>query len=1281
MPVILKIIAPIDTTHSITPDDCEITPHIRRLELRYVYISLWWKQATINCSAAPVPSVCRQQQERQRQETMNILAPKKSDAARALQDEVLKSHMVDDSIYEDIEDGKSSNENSSSAGHSSSNPSTTDFGSRTGGEERATEICAVTKQDTKNVNRTKFLVYLSLIFAATTVGTLTYFFTKRSEDDSFTLEFAEYADAAHQTIDATTKNIFGQIKLLSVTLTSHSLANGAFPNVTISRFDRRADEARKLSGSGLIYYAPIVKESQRKGWEQYAYENQEWVYTDWLFHEGESGYEQNPGNISRNIYGFHDAIKILDQDPLWEKTVKSAEWDSINQDLSLSEDLGPPSPVIDEPFYLPIWEAGPVPRNASVCNFDLYTKPAFKPVVDQALEINRMLFSRVWALPIVTYFMTHGELIYTEPESFLLHPIYEDFHPDAKTVAFIIAKIEWHSFFVNILPPGVNGVLVEVEGSCGDRFSYLMNGNETTYLGTGHYHEEKYEGMKLDYDFAEDARYDGPNKMTDLGACDYTIAFYPTAEFAQSYYTNKPAVYCILVVMVFVFTLLLFAAYDYMVYRRQAKLVFTAARTKAIVSSLFPKEVHDRIMAEAEAQAHKEEAAKRTFGFAPKSQLREFLAEDAGQDMSGDAIFKTKPIADLFPAVTVMFADLVGFTAWSSMREPAQVFILLETLYNEFDQIAKRRRVFKVETIGDCYVAVCGLPEPRKDHATVMCRFARDCLYKIDTVTKSLELSLGPDTAELGLRIGLHSGPVTAGVLRGERARFQLFGDTVNGTARIETTGVKNRIHLSPETAEVLQGAGKGHWARLREDKIVINSASEVQTFWLDIKGSNAKSQTSGASGSDDTHSNADDDEDERDVQVIPNLTKLNEAMKENVGQKINPLSERNMRLVSWNIEILYRILREQVARRQALGIKAESVERMQALEMEKLDCDTIAIDEVQDTLQLPKFDAAAAKRQKSATDIELDDTVHQQLTEFIQTMAALYRSNPFHNFEHASHVTMSVVKLLSRIIAPEIESESQDAAHKNLHDHTFGITSDPLTQLGVVMAALIHDVDHTGIPNSQLIVEQTSIASYYNQKSIAEQNSLDIAWEVLMQDCFKDLRRVIYTTTEEFKRFRQLLVNVVLSTDIMDKDLSAKRKERWNFAFDGQNGLSVSERNDRKATIVIEHLIQASDVAHTMQHWHIYRKWNARLFEEQFKAWKDGRSQTDPTHGWYQGEIGFFDFYIIPLAKKLKDCGVFGVSSDEYLNYALHNRREWEIKGQGIISEMVEQMKAKYLW
>jgi class 3 adenylate cyclase len=88
-------------------------------------------------------------------------------------------------------------------------------------------------------------------------------------------------------------------------------------------------------------------------------------------------------------------------------------------------------------------------------------------------------------------------------------------------------------------------------------------------------------------------------------------------------------------------------------------------------------------------------------------------------------------------------------------------------LYGAFDAVARRRGVFKVETIGDSYVAVCGLPVPRKNHAVVMAKFAVNCRNKTNQICQELELSLGPGTADLKLRIGLHSGPVTAGVLRG----------------------------------------------------------------------------------------------------------------------------------------------------------------------------------------------------------------------------------------------------------------------------------------------------------------------------------------------------------------------------------------------------------------------------------------------------------------------------------------------------------------------------------
>ena len=276
----------------------------------------------------------------------------------------------------------------------------------------------------------------------------------------------------------------------------------------------------------------------------------------------------------------------------------------------------------------------------------------------------------------------------------------------------------------------------------------------------------------------------------------------------------------------------------------------------------------------------------------------------------------------------------------------------------------------------------------------------------------------------------------------------------------------------------------------------------------------------------------------------------------------------------------------------------------------------------------------------------------------------------------------MSVTKLLSRIVAPtelELDTDSGESRLATLHDHTYGITSDPLTQFACAFSALIHDVDHTGVPNAQLIKEGSNLATVYNNRSVAEQNSLVLAWDLLFQSQFDQLRTAICATEAELCRFRQLIVNSVMATDIADKDLKTLRNARWDKAFD-EKAASLTENPrdavNRKATIVIEHLIQASDVSHTMQHWHVYRKWNECFFRECYAAYKAGRADQDPSVNWYKGEIGFFDFYIIPLAKKLKDCGVFGKSSDEYLNYALQNRAEWEAQGREIVAKMVEQVK-----
>eukprot|EP00538_Stauroneis_constricta_P012395 CAMPEP_0119571056 /NCGR_PEP_ID=MMETSP1352-20130426/43927_1 /TAXON_ID=265584 /ORGANISM="Stauroneis constricta, Strain CCMP1120" /LENGTH=1560 /DNA_ID=CAMNT_0007620735 /DNA_START=72 /DNA_END=4756 /DNA_ORIENTATION=- len=637
-------------------------------------------------------------------------------------------------------------------------------------------------------------------------------------------------------------------------------------------------------------------------------------------------------------------------------------------------------------------------------------------------------------------------------------------------------------------------------------------------------------------------------------------------------------------------------------------------------------------------------------------------------------LFETKPIADLFPNTTVLFADIAGFTAWSSVREPSQVFTLLETTYSAFDKIARQRKVFKVETVGDCYVAVTGLPRPTKHHATIMVQFAKQCRTKFNELVKQMEVTLGPDTGELGIRMGMHSGPVTAGVLRGDKSRFQLFGDTVNTAARIETTGSRNRIHISSETAELIIAAGKEEWIRKRPDTVTAKGKGTLQTYWINVQDDTG---TDGQASSDgNNNSNKAWQGGKPTDQVVP--SSVNASNLKDIEESLPPNIRR---LVQWNVEILKKLLKQIIAKRQETEPVQCDSEEMRSFELQ-LTRNRMVLDEVVEIISLPKYKnkPSSLKAKVDVKNVKIPDEVVEQLKQFVYTIAALHkRTNPFHNFEHASHVTMSVSKLLSRIVAPDIVGSKEDL-EETLHDHTYGITSDPLTQFAVVLSALVHDADHSGVSNMQLIKEDHKLAEIFNNKSVAEQNSVVLAWEKLMCSPFLDLRRCIYSNPSEMFRFRQIMVNTVLATDIFDKELQTLRRNRWDAAFRQwvRDSAPIQEDRNRKATIVMEHLIQASDVSHTMQHWHVYQKWNERLFSEMTAAYRNGRMDKDPAEGWYNGELWFFDNYVIPLAKKLKECGVFGVSSDEYLQYALENRREWQSKGEEIVTTMVEKYKVE---
>eukprot|EP00980_Cylindrotheca_fusiformis_P007472 scaffold1549_cov105-Cylindrotheca_fusiformis.AAC.1 len=398
--------------------------------------------------------------------------------------------------------------------------------------------------------------------------------------------------------------------------------------------------------------------------------------------------------------------------------------------------------------------------------------------------------------------------------------------PDAgnRSVVAILSMItQWDSFILPNMPPDADGLIVVVSNSCQKVITFALTDVDVVYLGDGDLHQAEYESLKREFYFTpKSSPISGIGFSEDY--CPYKVSVYPSAKMEEKFETAEPSVFAGIVAGIFLFTLVVFLIYDILVERRQRYLAETASKSNAIVSALFPEIVRDRMF---------ETEEKNTKHRGMKSSAVESMDSNTFHGAGGR---EGAPIANLFTKSTVMFGDISGFTAWSSSREPVDVFTLLETLYRAFDNIARDMDVFKVETIGDCYVAVTGLPNPQDDHHLRMVRFARRSLDQMIVRTKEMETTLGPDTRNLGFRIGIHSGPVTGGVLRGEKSRYQLFGDTVNMASRMESTGHRNQIQISQATASLIVASGKGHWLRKREGLVQVKGKGAVQTFWVKSK-------------------------------------------------------------------------------------------------------------------------------------------------------------------------------------------------------------------------------------------------------------------------------------------------------------------------------------------------------------------------------------------------------------------------------------------------------------
>ncbi|MCK5720058.1 MAG: response regulator [Thiomargarita sp.] len=155
-------------------------------------------------------------------------------------------------------------------------------------------------------------------------------------------------------------------------------------------------------------------------------------------------------------------------------------------------------------------------------------------------------------------------------------------------------------------------------------------------------------------------------------------------------------------------------------------------------------------------------------------------------------------IADSFPEATVLFSDLVGFTELSAGISASELVKKLNQIFSAFDQLTKKHGLEKIKTIGDAYMLVAGVPTPRPDHAKAVASLALDMLKALKEVNEKYDNSFR-------IRVGIHSGPVVAGVIGKHKFNYDLWGDTVNIASRMESQGVPDKIQVSEVTYQLIK--------------------------------------------------------------------------------------------------------------------------------------------------------------------------------------------------------------------------------------------------------------------------------------------------------------------------------------------------------------------------------------------------------------------------------------------------------------------------------------------
>ena len=492
---------------------------------------------------------------------------------------------------------------------------------------------------------------------------------------------------------------------------SNNTSSPSWPFVTIHDFERRASRVSDAHQLSSLWLVPRVNNESRMEWCHFAVTSRE----NWL---QESWDDILSPNINTTVSKHNRQLEQKD-------TPHNLCTLGVGQQANATSETG---------VLLPLWQTSPPLSNTSLYDVDVRS---LLPLTMSSALWNGLPVLGESVIPSQDKDSTMHDILAregdgraTEPVLIVAVPIQD--HNSTMTPATLVAIVRWSALLEDaVLEEGGAICTVSQLDTC---FQFQSGTGAVTYLGTEVCSVSSPSQMseRIDVNASTQALWSKrPNALQlATSGLSYEFRVIPTRT---AYMSFVPLVSAVILVLFLVAVTLLFLAYDCLVQHRQKKVAMEAIRSSQIVKSLFPAGVRDRLFQQAtqstssaadntqndfEYDGDTSESSEtlvmrssKTTRVPPKRRLRHFLRHhhsaghlhpDASTVVTLSHNDKQKPIADLFPSCTVLFADIAGFTAWSSERDPTQVFTLLQQLYAAMDAVARKLGVFKVSQVNLC---------------------------------------------------------------------------------------------------------------------------------------------------------------------------------------------------------------------------------------------------------------------------------------------------------------------------------------------------------------------------------------------------------------------------------------------------------------------------------------------------------------------------------------------------------------------------------------------------